>query len=70
MKGAVQDLLWDPPVQLNSVAVCGLLSDSIEKDACYQTVFSRAADTGSRASAFCDRVETTFRDACFNAFRK
>ncbi len=42
--GAVKNSFWDPAGQDPALTFCALLNAKAEKDACYETIFSRAPE--------------------------
>ena len=67
IKGAVQDSLWDPSGQNEAIKFCTLLTDSVEKTECYQTIFSRVPEIISDKTErmnFCKKAESNFQDMC------
>lgn len=67
LNGAAQDSFWDPTGQDDALAFCGLLSNTSEKESCYETIFSRAPEvftSRSEHSAFCQKAEKEYRDKC------
>ncbi len=66
LKGAVQDMLWDPTGQDNAVHFCHLLISPDEKATCYYTISGRAANILSPEGlqAFCTKAEEEYRNIC------
>lgn len=73
LSGAVQDAFWDPNGQDNALNLCKLLKDKTEKDACYNTIFSRAQDiltSKEDFKLFCSKAESTYQSMCFGFIRQ
>ena len=67
LMGAVQDSFWDPAGQDPALTFCALLNAKAEKDACYETIFSRAPHilpTMREIQGFCAKAEAPYRASC------
>jgi len=67
LTGAVQDALWDPTGQNDALTFCRLLDRKAEKDACYDTIFTRAKEIFTSASDlknFCQKAELQYQNTC------
>jgi len=67
LTGAVQNYFWDPNGQDNALRFCKILEESREKEACYNTIFSRASQilfTKEETKSFCLKAEEGFWDTC------
>ncbi len=65
--GAVQNSFWDPSGQEPALTFCALLNAKAEKDACYETIFSRAPQilpTMREMQDFCAKAEAPYRTSC------
>jgi hypothetical protein len=65
--GAVQDSFWDPAGQDPALTFCALLDAKIEKDTCYETIFTRAPQilpTPQAIQDFCAKAEAPYRTSC------
>ena len=70
--GAVQDRFWEKTGAGEALAMCAMVENAAEKDACYGTIIARAHDvltTGEESEGFCARVETRWRDWCVDELR-
>ena len=67
LMGAVQDSMWDPTGQDDALTFCKLLTGKEEKDACYNTIFSRAKEIFTSVDdlkKFCSKSENQYQDKC------
>ena len=65
--GAAQDTFWDPAGQVTARLFCSLLTDTIEKSNCYETIFQRAPlvlINTTEKKQFCASVEDAYRERC------
>lgn len=65
--GAVQDYFWTPDGASSAIEFCKTLTDSLEKDACYNTIFDRATQVLNSKPDFvnfCQKAEKKYQDAC------
>ncbi len=72
LSGAVQDTFWEPAGKNNAINFCKHLEDSIEKDACYSTIFARALEIFSSnedVKFFCLTAEAEYQLACLDLVR-
>ena len=70
LSGAVQNTFWVAQGQDRALSFCALLSDSVEKDACYITVFSRATQVieAGDFQNFCGNAEKDYISQCLGYF--
>ncbi len=68
LNGAVQDGFWDPTGQEFALKFCKQLTNTAEKEACYQTIFSRASQilANGQLQSFCSKSEKKYQDTCLN----
>lgn len=67
LNGAVQNSFWDPSGQTQAVDFCKRLTDTSEKQGCYNTLFERATQlfaTAADKQSFCNLVEAGSKPAC------
>ena len=67
LMGAVQDSMWDPTGQDDALTFCKLLTEKEEKDACYNTIFSRSKEiftSSSDLKIFCLKAESQYQEQC------
>ncbi len=67
LSGAVQDTFWDPTGQDVALNFCSHLTDTAEKNACYNVIFNRAKEIFSdngQFKFFCANVEPGYQAAC------
>ena len=67
IKGAVQDRFWEKSGADDALAMCALVEDAAEKDACYRTIVVRARDllaAREESDGFCARVGERWRKWC------
>jgi len=65
--GAVQDTFWAQSGQDIALNFCKILTDKIEKDACYNTIFARAPqvlNSKGDLENFCSKAETNYQTQC------
>lgn len=68
--GAVQDRFWEASGADAALAMCAMITDRAEQDACYETIIVRARDVlpnEEAAGGFCARVSDRWRDPCSDA---
>ena len=67
IEGAVQNRFWEVSGADEALAMCAMSADQGDRFACYQTIVFRAQElyeTDGAFSAFCDRVDESFRAWC------
>ena len=65
--GAAQDYFWDTSGASPAINFCKTLTDSQEKNPCYDTIIGRATQVLSekdQRSSFCQEVEESWQDQC------
>lgn len=67
IEGAVQDRFWEASGADEALAMCAMLFETAEKDACYSMIIGRARDVFSDPEAFdgfCAKVAPSHRSMC------
>ena len=67
IRGAVQDRFWDKSGAGDALAMCAMIEDAAEQDACYRTIVLRARDiftTREETDGFCAEVGERWREWC------
>lgn len=67
LNGAVQNSFWDPSGQTQAIDFCIKLTNSEEKQSCYNTIFQRATElltTPTANQSFCAAVEPNYKNTC------
>ncbi len=67
IEGAVQDRFWEASGSEGALAMCGLLVDQAEQDACYRVIIARAGEVltaQGQYDAFCARIAEAWRGGC------
>ena len=65
--GAVQDRFWEKTGADSALAMCAMVEDAAEQDACYWTIIVRARDvltTRKESEGFCAQVDPRWRSSC------
>ena len=65
--GAVQDRFWGKSGADDALAMCAMVEDAAEQEACYGTIIARARDiltTREESDGFCAQVGTRWRNLC------
>ena len=61
IEGAVQDRFWEKSGADDALAMCAMVENATEKDACYATIVARARDifpTREEFDGFCSQIDT------------
>ena len=67
IEGAVQDRFWEASGSEGALAMCGLLVDQAEQNACYRVIIARAREVltaQGQLDAFCARIAEAWRGGC------
>lgn len=71
ISGAVQDRFWEESGADDALAMCAMVKDAAERDACYWTIILRARDvftTREEFDGFCARIGSRWRNWCTDVF--
>ena len=69
IEGAVQDRFWEKAGADDALAMCALVEDAVERDACYGTIVERARyvfSTREEFDGFCARIGPRWRKWCID----
>ena len=70
IEGAAQDRFWEKSGAGDALAMCAMLENAEELDACYWTIIVRARDvftTNAEFDGFCAQIDTRWRKWCADA---
>ena len=70
IEGAAQDRFWEKSGDDDALAMCAMVENEAEQDACYWTIIVRARDVFTNKEEFdnfCARIDTRWRKWCADA---